>query len=278
MFSMKGFLAALVTSSTFGLLPLFTLPVMGDGMNVLAILFYRFLFSAGLLMLLLLGLRCNLRITRAEGWTLAGLSLFYDGSAAFLFWAYHYLPGGVAALSLSKGSNGQGISLLGVGVDLISALSYALYIVWVNHSCVRKMPMLKLNFYVFLFAAAGMGVLSVATGQLQAVPDVKSYANLTLMALICTVVSNITLVYAIQHLGSTLTSVLGAMESVTAVLVGVWVFGEAFTPVLALGILLIILSVTVVVLSPHLTPIFRFFKYYYLTEMRGKHRTLRAPR
>lgn len=317
MLSMKGFLAALVTSSTFGLLPLFTLPVMADGMNLIAILFYRFLFSAVLLMLCLFLLRCDLRITRAEGWTLAGLSLFYDGCAAFLFWAYHYLPSGVAAtinflypvivtvimivwfhekksfwtfcalalafcgvasLSLSKGGNGQSISLLGVGLDLISALSYALYIVWVNHSCVRKMPMLKLNFYVFLFAAVGMGLLSVATGQLQAVPDVKSYANLTLMALVCTVVSNITLVYAIQHLGSTLTSVLGAMESVTAVLVGVWVFGEAFTPVLALGILLIILSVTVVVLSPHLTPIFRFFKYYYLTEMRGKHRTLRAPR
>ena len=85
---MKGFLAALVTSSTFGLLPLFTLPVMADGMNLIAILFYRFLFSAVLLMLCLFLLRCDLRITRAEGWTLAGLSLFYDGCAAFLFWAY----------------------------------------------------------------------------------------------------------------------------------------------------------------------------------------------
>ena len=257
-----------------------------------------------------------MRVTRRELLTLAGLSLFYDGSAVFLFWSYKYLSsgvattinflypvfvmlimigrfkektslwsflalvfafGGVAILSLGGGSGGHP-SLLGVGIDLCSALSYALYIVFLNHCCVKDMGLLKLNFYVFMFASFGMLVMACAAGQFQRVPNLQSDINLTLLALVCTVASNMTLVYAVKHLGSTLTSVLGAMESVTAVLVGVWVFGEAFSAVLVLGIALIISSVLVVVLSPYLTPFFRRFKYYYITEVLGKHKGLKAPR
>ena len=64
-----------------------------------------------------------------------------------------------------------------------------------------------------------------------------------------TVVSNITLVIAVRHIGGTLTSVLGAVEPITAVGIGVLVFSEPFTPQLALGILLIIIAVTLIILS-----------------------------
>ena len=312
----KGFLAALATSSTFGLIALFTLPLMAAGMVFASILFYRFAIAALMLCGVLLLTQQNLRVTQKELLTLAGLSLFYDGSAVFLFWSYKYLSSGVATtinflypvfvmlimigwfkekksfwtitalvlafsgvaiLSLGGGSGGHP-SLLGVGIDLCSAVSYALYIVFLNHSCVKDMGLLKLNFYVFMFAALGMLLLALAMGQFQRVPDMQSDVNLTLLALVCTVGSNMTLVYAVRHLGSTLTSVLGAMESVTAVSVGVWVFGEVFTPALALGIMLIITAVLVVVLAPWLTPFFRRFKYYYITEVQGKHPGLRAPR
>ena len=73
-----------------------------------------------------------------------------------------------------------------------------------------------------------------------------------LLAFLPTVVSNITLVQAVHHIGSTLTSVLGATEPVTAVCVGVLVFGEPFTPHLALGILLIIVAVTLIILSKYI--------------------------
>lgn len=314
--SFKGFLAALATSSTFGLIPLFTLPLMAAGMHFPSILFYRFTIAALMLGGILLLKRQSLRVTRRQLWTLAGLSLFYDGSAVFLLWSYHYLAsgvattinflypvfvmlimiwvfkekkslwtfvalglafGGVAVLSLGGGTGGHP-SPLGILIDLCSALSYALYIVWVNRSCVKDLGLLKLNFYIFLFAAAGLLLIAVGTGQFQRVPDWRSDVNLTLLALVCTVASNMTLVYAIKHLGSTRTSVLGAMESLTAVGVGVWVFGEPFTRTVALGIGLIILAVLTVVLSPWLTPFFRRFKYFYITEVLGRHKALKAPR
>lgn len=43
--SLKGFFYGIATSVTFGLIPLFTLPLMQKGMMFDSILFYRFLFA-----------------------------------------------------------------------------------------------------------------------------------------------------------------------------------------------------------------------------------------
>ena len=86
--------------------------------------------------------------------------------------------------------------------------------------------------------------------------------NLFLLALVPTVISNITLVVAVQHIGGTLTAVLGAVEPITAVGVGVLVFGEPFTPQLAFGILLIIIAVTLIILSKTLQQLLNgFFRH-----------------
>ena len=43
--NLKGFAYGIATSVTFGLIPLFTLPLMEKGMRFDSILFYRFLFA-----------------------------------------------------------------------------------------------------------------------------------------------------------------------------------------------------------------------------------------
>jgi drug/metabolite transporter (DMT)-like permease len=92
--------------------------------------------------------------------------------------------------------------------------------------------------------------LSKSQGQLtQAIPDPSTGANLLMLAIIPTVVSNLTLVEAIKYIGATQTSVLGAMEPVTAVIVGITVFGESFSLTIAAGILLIISAVTIIILK-----------------------------
>ena len=46
MSNLKGFAFGIATSVTFGLIPLFTLPLMASGMRFDSILFYRFFFAA----------------------------------------------------------------------------------------------------------------------------------------------------------------------------------------------------------------------------------------
>jgi len=288
--NLKGFAYGIATSVTFGLIPLFTLPLMEKGMRFDSILFYRFLFAAIALSGMLLAKKESFRTEMRNLPILILLGAFYTGSAMFLFWGYNFMAGGdgptphfssslilipilmlfvfkektswitllaiglaicgVARLSIDGGE--MRLNGLGVIIVLLSAVAYALYIVTVNKSRVHDMPGRKLTFYVFIVSTSLFFIKAQAGTGIQPIPDLPSFINLVLLAFLPTVVSNITLVQAVHHIGSTLTSVLGATEPVTAVCVGVLVFGEPFTPHLALGILLIIVAVTLIILSKYI--------------------------
>lgn len=276
-----------------------------------SILFYRFFLAAVLLGLVLFLGRKSLKVTPQELFALAWLSLLYTGSALFLFWGYDYLPSGVAttiiflypvfvavimavffgekpsfftytaivmalvgvALLSGVGST-EGVKIKGVLIEIMSALSYGLYIVGVNQSCVKHMGALKLTFYVFLFDAVTFLLFAVWKGGLQPVPGGMGQVNLVLLALVPTVLSNLSLVYAIKNIGSTFSSVLGAFEPLTAMIIGVLVFSEPFTRALAWGLVLIIWAVSLIILAPVLTKGWRRGKFFYITRLRGVHRNL----
>ncbi len=276
-----------------------------------SILFYRFFVAAVMLGGVLFLARKSFRVTPEELFTLGWLSLLYTGSALFLFWGYDYLPSGVATTIiflypvfvavimavffgekpsgltycaivlaligvglLSGVGSAEGMQLKGVLIEIMSALSYGLYIVGVNQSSVKHMGALKLTFYVFLFDAVTFLLFAVWKGGLQSIPNGSGQLNLVLLALVPTVLSNLSLVYAIKNIGSTFASVLGAFEPVTAMAIGVLVFSEPFTRSLAWGLALIILAVSLIILAPVLTTGWRRGKFFYITRLRGVHRNL----
>ena len=103
------------------------------------------------------------------------------------------------------------------------------------------------TFYVLLSGAIVSFILSLFWGGFQPISGVSSFVNLFLLALLATVVSNFALVKAVKMVGSTITSILGSVEPVTAILVGVLVFGEAFGLRSLAGIILVLLSVYLVI-------------------------------
>jgi len=82
--------------------------------------------------------------------------------------------------------------------------------------------------------------------------DVGGWA--AMLALIPTVVSLVLMTVAVHAIGSTPTAVMGALEPLTAVVIGVTIFGELFTARLAAGIGLILLAVTLIVAGKSLHP------------------------
>lgn len=154
---------------------------------------------------------------------------------------------GVALLSIS-GSKETQLSLSGIVIVLISGLGYASYLVAVNKVNIQ-MSGLKLTFYVFLFGGIILFTgISLFSG-VQPIPSWKSFGSLLLLAIIPTIISNLALIQAIKRIGSTITSVLGAMEPVTAITVGLIFFNEIFTLQIAIGIILIISAVLVIILK-----------------------------
>lgn len=92
----NGFLYGLLSSASFGLIPLFTIPAMQQGMGFWSILLYRFLFAMLALAGILLLDKQPFRIRRKEILPLLLLACLYDSSAVFLFWGYQFMSSGVA--------------------------------------------------------------------------------------------------------------------------------------------------------------------------------------
>ena len=132
---------------------------------------------------------------------------------------------------------------------LLSAVGYASYIIAVNKSRVRDMHSRKLAFYVFVFTTLIFALKNGIDGGPQPLPDAISWVNVVLLAVAPTVISNITLLLAVRYIGGTTTSILGALEPVTAVAIGALVFGEMFTWGEAVGIALILTAVVLLILS-----------------------------
>ena len=158
--------------------------------------------------------------------SLVGVALLYwgDGTATLPFW--------------------------GVVLVLLSALSYALYIVVVNRS---QLPMssFKINFYVLFYCALGMVLYSLLSRETLTLPHgFTSWFFVGWLAIVPAIMALVLMVYAAKWVGSTTTAILGALEPLTAVLIGIFVFGEKFTLTLAFGIVLILAAVTIIVIKP----------------------------
>ena len=97
--TLKGYLFALVSALTYGMIPLFMIPLKKlDSFSVDTALFYRFLIAAILILgYLVFYQKESVKINLKEGIIFSILGLFYALSAEFLFIAYDFLSPGIAS-------------------------------------------------------------------------------------------------------------------------------------------------------------------------------------
>ncbi|GAB0156970.1 MULTISPECIES: DMT family transporter [Chryseobacterium] len=281
----KGYALGIISSVSYGLIPIFILPVKQAHFSLDITLFYRFLFSALMIGGYLLYSKENFSINKKEGIVLAILGICYALSSEFLFLGYDYLTAGIAStvlfiypvivalimfffyrekltklsilslllafagvIVLCLKGKGLEINFAGLGIVMLSSLFYALYIIIVNKSN-SKVSGFKLSFYSMLFTSLFFMIKSLIGQESFAIPSVTVFFNFVVFALLTTVISTLCLVFSIKSIGSTPAAILGALEPVVAVMVSVLMFDEKFTFNLFLGIVLILLGVILNVLA-----------------------------
>ena len=169
--------------------------------------------------------------------------------------------GGIAMLY--QGDNGVTLDPIGILFVMTSSLSYACYIVGVNQTRLKEMATVQVTFYVLIFGLSVFVAMILAGNQLIVPSKWFLWGNIVALALFPTAISFVSTTKAIQYIGSTPTAILGALEPVTAVIFGVTIFGEAFTPKLATGIVMIIVSVTMIIAKGNITTqMLRFRKLF----------------
>lgn len=142
----------------------------------------------------------------------------------------------------------RGNMALGIGSSVVSVVAYGAYIVGVRKSRAVGIDSTVLTCYVMAFGALFFLLGGCLTGGVRFETDAHTWLYILGIALPATAVSNMSLVQAIKRIGPTLTSVFGAMEPLTAVVIGIRVFGEPFSVRGAGGVLLIVTAVAIVVL------------------------------
>lgn len=291
--TLRGTLCGIAAAVFYGTNPLGAMNLYADGITANSTLFYRFGLAALILAMMMIAGRKSFAVNRHELLTLAVLGILMGSSSSSLYISFNFMDVGIAStllfvypimvavimalffrervttstilsilLSLAgiallnRTADGTALSTLGVTLVMVSSLTYAVYIVIVNKSTLR-MSSIKLTFYVLLFGLLTILGYTFAMGehvQLLTTPVQWMYAFQ--LALLPTVLSLVLMVIAVHDIGSTPTAIMGALEPMTAVAIGVVCFGEAFTARLAVGILLILTAVILIIagkkLSPHM--------------------------
>ena len=296
----KGYLLGALAAASYGMNPLFALPLYSDGMDPYSVLFFRYLFAIPILGIMLKARGRTFAVSRHDILPLVVMGLLLAMSSLSLFLSYNYMEAGIASTMLFvypimvavimaiffreritaqtascifvalvgiallyKGSDGATLDATGVMWVMVSALSYALYIVGVNRPRLKGIATLKLTFYALVF---GFSIFIVCTdfGRALTFPSAwYKWGNLVALALFPTAISFLCTTQAIQNIGSTPTAILGALEPLTAVFFGVTVFGEALTPRLMFGIVMIIAAVSALVAGGSITShLIRFKKMF----------------
>lgn len=278
-----GYPAGIITGITYGLNPLFAVPLMNNGASIESILFFRYTFAVVLLAAFLILTRQSFRITARQAGVLLALGLLYTSSSIFLFEAYNYIASGLATtliflypvlvavimvflrvvpswpvwlsiaatfggvIIMTQGSGGDSLNPIGIALSLGSALVYALFIVIINRSkAIAQISNTLLTFYSLTVGAiVFLGKIFFSDAPISSgITTGGDWLNIAGLALLPTIVSTATLAIATRNIGATKASVLGVFEPITAILIGTLMFGEPLTTNILLGIGIAIVAVT----------------------------------
>lgn len=304
----KGYIAGAVAAATYGTNPLFALPLYQEGMTASSVLFYRYVIGLPLVAVMLFARGHSLAVAPRMVPPLMVMGVLMASSSWLLFESYNYMDAAIAStllfvyplmvallmavffrqrVSLLTGvciaGALAGIALLfrrpddatlspvGTAMVMLSSLAYAIYIIGVDSRRLRGIPTLKVIFYVL---SAGVLVF----GGLIAFDPAESFAGpekwymwgcLLALAVLPTVVSFVCTTVASHYIGPTPTAILGALEPVTAVAIGVLAFGERLVATDYLGLVLIVGAVSLVVAGDSLGWVMVHFRKLFPRRMRG---------
>lgn len=284
-----GLISGAIAAAAYGLNPLFAVPLYKYGLTPVMVLFFRFLLASLMLLPILMIKRIPLAVNCKEAWASCLGGALMVASSFCLYSSFNHMDIGLAMTILfvypvivavvmsvffgeklswstaasillalgglvfitciGKPPRAGSITFAGVLLALGSSLAYALYIVAVRKTAMHNMPSEKLTFYTVVFGTPMFFVL-VKFGMALTVPTALSaWGYLLGVAFIPTIIALAFMAVSIEKVGATPTAILGVLEPVTGLLVGIVLYGERLTVYSALGIVLIFAAVMLVIVG-----------------------------
>lgn len=287
MSNLKGYLFAAIAAASYGTNPIFAIPLYREGISVTSVLFMRYAMAVAIMFFVTMIKSPKAFVIKPKYvGLLAFMGILMVLSSIALFESYKYLSAGIAStllffypvmvavimaifykerltkkswaclitaflgvVILSKNDDGGFISLLGLTLVMLSSFSYAIYLVYINRGPMKKINTSTITFYVILGGFLVMIPYCLLDGGLMLPKTTPAWINAIGLGFFPTVISLIFTSRAIALIGSTETAIFGALEPLTAVILGILILGETLTITPAIGMILIFTSVTVLMMK-----------------------------
>ena len=269
----RGTAMVIASAVLFGLMPLLTKIAYAGGCGTCTVVFGRFAFGAAASALAAaLGGHRLFDLSARELRRLLVLSALYAATPVLLYGSYRHIGTGLATtlhftypvtvmlldirlfharadrrFVLCLCGPGEGGGPRGAALAALSGVSYAVYILLLGKSGLRRVPVTVITFWLSLFSAGEIGLLSALTGSLTVPQGPAAWAAVAGLGVLSTTLAVALFQAGVFLCGEVKASLLSTFEPLTGTVLGVLVFHEAVTPRSLAGAGLILLSVVLLV-------------------------------
>lgn len=256
------------------------------GGNAITISFYRNFISIPMLYLILKLAKISLRITKREmfglfvlgvlGGFLTGALLYVSyasisvGLTTCLHFSYPVILAAIyvfvfkmelskmklLALILGFGGiwffleNDVVVNMQGLFSAFMSGVTYALYVLFMDKWNLKAMNGIKLSFYCCVFSSISLYVYGVLRGySFQGTMGGGAWVWIGATAILVSLLGSSMIPFAVQKVGGTVTSIVGILEPVTSVVMGVLLLGEPFGLKSAVGAVFVLSAAVMLALE-----------------------------
>ena len=281
----KGTLAAVLASVFYGIGPVFTKTALANYNNPNMIIFYRFILSAIAMLIYTRIFKISLKISRKQllmvvifgviGYGLTDYLLTFSflyissGIAVVLHFSYPTIVSVLAVLIFKEKFSLRnviaivvafaGIILMsdisgklyvkGVVLALCSGVAYSMFVLANRHKELSSIPTAAVVFYVSMLGCIPALIIGVVQAEELVPVNITVWAALVIGAIISTVLALLMITSAIRLLGASRTSIINMLEPLISVLGGIIVFNEVMSPLMGVGMVLILAGAFITIIS-----------------------------
>ena len=286
--TIKGTIFAVLAAIIFGFTPVGSNLLFSMGSDPVTLTFHRNFLVIPVLLIIMILKKTDFRITKKQVLALIMVgTLFRCFTNIFLYSSYNYIGIGLAttlhftypvftvagsflifgnrmsktkilALALAMfgivlaGGSVENSNFLGVGLAIISAITYSGYMIGTEHTEVNNMDVMKVMFYTCIFNSIFLAATDLPKGMINYGLPFKVLFCSFIVAASNSILAYYFLMEAIKRIGAGNVAIYSVLEPLTGILTGIFILGETLTLKAALS--------CIVIFSAIIIPIFFDFK------------------
>ena len=274
--SLKGYLFAVLSAVIYGSMPLMAKYIYADGVSPFTLVFLRNLFSLIPLAVLAYREAGSLKLSAKLMPRVALISLFgCSCTPLLLFSSYRFIASGTATvfhfaypaivvaaemLFMKKKARlfnllsvivcvagvsmfytpGEAFNLTGASLALLSAVTFAVYVILLSHFDSGKVGIFLFSFYVALISSFITLFACLVTNSLSLPSSPSVWALCIVFSLLVTTGAVVLFQKSTFLIGGECASILSTLEPITSVIIGIVAFGEPLGARVVLGTVLVV--------------------------------------